>query len=491
MTKFDDTVILDRVEENDALDHSIDDIPHDEPERQYYFIDKLKSLISQKAYRRNKEFNYAVVTFGCQMNFRDSEKLDGILQAIGMRQSDEENADLVLYNTCTIRENADQRLLGHLGRMKHLKITNKDLTVGICGCMMQDKKSVEFIKEKYGFIDLIFGTHNLYRLPELLFDLFTNNRKIMDIEQDSNKIVEDLPINRKHFFKSGVNISFGCDNFCTYCIVPYVRGREKSRKVEDIINEIKALADDGVIEIMLLGQNVNSYGKGLDNANFPMLLKEVEKIDKIQRIRFMTSNPHDLSDELIDIMAKSDKICSHFHLPLQSGSNRILKLMNRKYTREVYMQKAFKLRQAMPDIAITTDIMVGFPDETRQDFEDTLDVVNQVEFDNAFTFIYSRRNGTAAASMSNQVPEDVVKPRFNRLLDVVKEKAYKRAKLNEGKVMSALAEGVNSHDSSYLSGRLSNNMIVHFKAPHSLIGSIVNVRLNESKGFYYLGEIVQ
>lgn len=467
-------------------------VPGSEPERQYYFMDRLRGLIEQRALDRKKKYSYCVVTFGCQMNFRDSEKLDGILSAVGMIPADEKEADLVLYNTCTIRENADQKLLGHLGQMKSLKTKRRDLMVGICGCMMQDKKSVEFINEKFGFIDLIFGTHNLYRLSELLYRLFTEGTKVQNIEEDSKKIVEDLPVVRKNFFRSGVNISFGCDNFCTYCIVPYVRGREKSRKAEDIIREIKELRDDGVIEIMLLGQNVNSYGKGLEPfVSFPELLQRVEEIDGIERIRFMTSNPHDLSDELISIMGRSKKLCSHFHLPLQSGSNKILKLMNRKYSRELFMEKAFKLRETVPDIAITTDIMVGFPHEEEEDFLDTLDVVERVEFDNAFTFIYSKRNGTAAADMPNQVEEKIVKDRFDRLLATVRRNAAKRAELSVGKILPALAEGVNSHDPKFLSGRLSNNMIVHFEAKKELIGKIVDVKLNCSKGFYYLGELVQ
>ena len=475
-----------------TLEKRIDyDTPVYEPERQYYFMDKLKSLLTEKAIERKKQYSYSVVTFGCQMNFRDSEKLNGVLSQIGMVQAEEKEADLVLYNTCTIRENADQKLLGHLGLMKNNKGKRKDLIVGLCGCMMQDKKSVDFINEKFGFIDLIFGTHNLYRLSELLYRLFTDKDKIQDIEEDSDRIVENLPVIRKSFYKSGVNISFGCDNFCTYCIVPYVRGREKSRKAEDIIDEIKALRDDGVIEIMLLGQNVNSYGKGLDNfVSFTQLLKKVEEIDGIERIRFMTSNPHDLSYELIELISESKKICSHFHLPLQSGSNKILKLMNRKYTRELYMEKAFKLRELIPDIAITTDIMVGFPNEDEQDFLDTVDVVNKVGFDNAFTFIYSKRNKTSASKMPNQIDESIVKDRFDRLLTVVRNNAAKRAELMVGRTLKALAEGVNSHDLRFLSGRLSNNMIVHFEADKALIGKIVDVKINMSKGFYYLGELV-
>ena len=476
-----------------TLEKRIDyDTPVDEPERQYYFMDKLKSLLTEKAIERKKQYSYSVVTFGCQMNFRDSEKLNGVLSQIGMVQAEEKEADLVLYNTCTIRENADQKLLGHLGLMKNNKGKRKDLIVGLCGCMMQDKKSVDFINEKFGFIDLIFGTHNLYRLSELLYRLFTDKEKIQDIEEDSDRIVENLPVIRKSFYKSGVNISFGCDNFCTYCIVPYVRGREKSRKAEDIIDEIKALRDDGVIEIMLLGQNVNSYGKGLENpVTFTELLSMVEKIEGLKRIRFMTSNPHDLSDELIEMMGKSKKICTHFHLPLQSGSNRILKDMNRKYTKEIYIQKAIKLRETVPNISITTDIMVGFPGETEEDFLDTMDVVDKVGFDSALTFIYSKRNGTRAAVMGNQVDESVVKDRFKRLLVKVREVAAKRAELIVGMTLDGLVEGIDSHDCDYLSARLSNNMMVHFKGDESLIGKIVDLKIVTSKGFYYLGELVK
>jgi len=462
-------------------------------EIQYIFIDKLRSLISEKSFDTGKTYKYSVVTFGCQMNSRDSEKLCGILEETGFKETDENNADIVLFNTCTIRENADQRLLGHLGMMKSRKAKNRDLIVIICGCMMQDKKSVDFINKKFGFIDIIFGTHNIYRLPELLYKrLINGGKKVEEIIDDSSDIVENLPVSRKYFFKSGINITFGCDNFCTYCIVPYVRGREKSRKPEDIIDEIKRVVSDGVIEVMLLGQNVNSYGKGLKNSiTFTELLKMVEGIDGLKRIRFMTSNPHDLSDELIEMMGKSKKICKHFHLPLQSGSNKILKEMNRKYTKEIYIQKAMKLREAVPDIAITTDIMVGFPGESEEDFLDTMDVVDKVGFDSAFTFIYSKRNGTRAAVMENQVDETVVKDRFERLLVRVREVASKRAQLIVGMTLDALVEGINSHDPDYLSARLSNNMMVHFKGDESMIGKIVDLKIVTSKGFYYLGELVK
>ncbi len=462
-------------------------------EMQYAFMDKLKALISEKSFDTGKKYRYSVVTFGCQMNSRDSEKLCGVLEEIGLEEADEKNADIVLFNTCTIRENADQRLLGHLGMMKSLKSKNRDLIVGICGCMMQDKKSVDFIHEKFGFIDIIFGTHNLYCLPQLLYKRLINGEKRVEyIIDDSSDIVENLPVSRKYFFKSGINITFGCDNFCTYCIVPYVRGREKSRKPEDIIAEIKKVVADGVIEVMLLGQNVNSYGKSLENpVTFTELLKMVEEIEGLERIRFMTSNPHDLSDELIEMMGKSKKICTHFHLPLQSGSNNILKAMNRKYTKELYIQKANKLREKVPNIAITTDIMVGFPGETDSDFSDTIDVIDKVGFEGAFTFIYSKRNGTKAASMENQVDDAIVKDRFDKLLVKVREVAAKRAALIIGMILDALVEGINAHDPNYLSGRLSNNMIVHFRGDKSLIGKIVSLKIVTSKGFYYLGELMK
>lgn len=464
---------------------------NEELERQYKYIDKLRDLVSEKSYDLGKQYTYSVVTFGCQMNSRDSEKLSGVLEAAGLINGEEDSANIVLYNTCTIRENADQKLLGHLGMMKSRKSRDKDLIVGICGCMMQDKKSVDFIKEKYGFVDVIFGTHNLYRLPELLYKKLSGEvKKVRDIETDSSTIIESLPVSRKYFFKSGINITFGCDNFCTYCIVPFVRGREKSRKPEDIIAEIEKLVSDGVIEVMLLGQNVNSYGKGLEKPiSFTELLAMVEKIEGLKRIRFMTSNPHDLSDELIDMMEKSNKICTHFHLPLQSGSNKILKLMNRKYTRELYIKKVQRLREVVPSIAITTDIMVGFPSESEEDFLDTMDIVDRVGFDNAFTFIYSKRNGTKAATMENQIDAATVKDRFDRLLIRVRENAAKRAELIVGQTLDALVEGTDTHDDSFLSGRLSNNMIVHFKGEKELIGKIVPVKIIESKGFYYLGDI--
>ncbi|MDY3918948.1 MAG: tRNA (N6-isopentenyl adenosine(37)-C2)-methylthiotransferase MiaB, partial [Candidatus Limivivens sp.] len=359
-------------------------------------------------------------------------------------------------------------------------------------CMMQEPQVVEKLKTSYRFVDLIFGTHNLYKFAELLYLAMDSDRTIIDIWKDTDKIVEDLPCQRKYFFKSGVNIMFGCNNFCSYCIVPYVRGRERSRNPEDIVKEIEGLARDGVVEVMLLGQNVNSYGKNLETpVTFAKLLRQIEKIDGIERIRFMTSHPKDLSDELIAVMKDSKKICPHMHLPLQSGSSRLLKIMNRKYTKEQYLTLVDKLRAAIPDISLTTDIIVGFPGETEEDFQETLDVVRRARYDSAFTFIYSKRTGTPAAAMENQVPEDVVKERFDRLLTLVQEISREMSSRLEGQTVPVLVEEVNTHDRGYMTGRLANNLLVHFPGEESLLGKIVNVHLTESKGFYYLGNIVQ
>lgn len=363
------------------------------------------------------------------------------------------------------------------------------MKIALCGCMTQENTVVEKIKKSYPFVDLIFGTHNIFTFAELLYRLYEEDKKIIDIWDCTGKIVENLPVDRKYHYKSGINIMFGCNNFCSYCIVPYVRGRERSREPEEIINEIEALVADGVIEVMLLGQNVNSYGRNLEHPiTFAQLLKRVEAIEGLKRIRFMTSHPKDLSDELIDVMKHSDKICRHLHLPLQSGSNRILSAMNRKYTKEQYLELAAKIRREIPDIAITTDIIVGFPGETKEDIEDTLDVINKVQYDNAFTFIYSKRTGTPAASMPNQVPKEEVKTNFNRVLSLVQECARNQVSKLTGKVTDALVEEVNAQDPSLLTGRLSNNTIVHFPGEKELIGTIVPVLLKEYKGFYFIGE---
>ncbi|MDE6846721.1 MAG: tRNA (N6-isopentenyl adenosine(37)-C2)-methylthiotransferase MiaB [Lachnospiraceae bacterium] len=433
-----------------------------------------------------------VTTFGCQMNARDSEKLLGILTQIGYEPTDhEEEADFVIYNTCTVRDNANQRVYGRLGFLNSLKRKKPHLKIALCGCMMQESSVIEKIKKSYRFVDLIFGTHNIFKFAELLVTMFENHEMIIDIWQETEQIVEDLPVNRKYPYKSGINIMFGCNNFCSYCIVPYVRGRERSREPKDIIKEIERLVADGVVEVMLLGQNVNSYGKNLANPiTFAQLLKEVEQIEGLKRIRFMTSHPKDLSEELIEVMKHSDKICRHLHLPVQAGSDRILQAMNRRYTKEQYLALVDKIKTAMPDIAITTDIIVGFPGETLEDVEETIDVVRKVQYDNAFTFIYSKRTGTPAASMENQVPEEVVKEGFDKLLKVVQDTARDRAARLQGQVMEALVEEVNEQDESLMTGRLSNNMLVHFPADRSMIGQLIKVSLDTCHGFYYTGHVV-
>ena len=466
------------------------EIPADDTARQYYYIEKSKAYVEAVSREIGRKLTFCVTTFGCQMNARDSEKLCGILKQLGYVETSEDEADFVIFNTCTVRENANLRVYGRLGQLKSKKRKNPHMMIGLCGCMMQEPHVVEKLKKSYKFVDIIFGTHNIYKFAELMYTRFTSERMVIDIWKDTDKIVEDLPNDRKFPFKSGINIMFGCNNFCSYCIVPYVRGRERSRDPKAIIREIERMVADGVVEIMLLGQNVNSYGKTLDEPmTFAELLQEIEKIEGLERIRFMTSHPKDLSDELIEVMKNSKKICKHLHLPVQSGSSEILNKMNRRYTKEKYLELVYKIKAAVPDISLTTDIIVGFPGETEEDFLETLDVVRKVRYDSAFTFIYSKRTGTPAAVMENQVPEDVVKNRFDRLLNEVQTIASEVCAVHEGTDQDVLVESVNDHDSTLVTGRMSNNLLVHFKGDPSLIGKIVNVHLNECKGFYYIGEL--
>lgn len=466
--------------------------PQEEPDRQYYYIAKARQYVQEKSRKKGRPLTFCVNTFGCQMNARDSEKLIGILEQIGYVKKETEDADFVIYNTCTVRENANNKVYGRLGYLHSQKKKNPDMMIGLCGCMMQEPEVVEKIRTSYRFVDLVFGTHNIYKFAELIVAAFESKGMIVDIWKDTDKIVEDLPIERKYTFKSGVNIMFGCNNFCSYCIVPYVRGRERSRDPKDIIREIERLVADGVVEVMLLGQNVNSYGKNLEHPmTFAQLLEEVEKIDGLERIRFMTSHPKDLSDELIEVLGKSKKICKHLHLPLQSGSSRILKEMNRHYTKEQYLELVKKIRAAVPDIALTTDIIVGFPGETEEDFLETMEVVKEVQYDSAFTFIYSKRTGTPAATKEDQVSPEVVKDRFDRLLHVVQEIGSQKAGALQGTVQKVLIEEINAQDEHLVTGRLSNNSVVHVPGGADLIGKIVNVSLDECKGFYYLGTLAE
>lgn len=475
-------------------------IPVMEPDRQYYYMNLCKQQLLDLRTKLNRSVTYCVTTFGCQMNAHDSEKLKGILDEIGYEEIEDEKADFVIYNTCTIRENANLKLYGHLGHLKKMKQKNPHMIICLCGCMMQEPHVIETIKTKYKFVDIVFGTHNIYKLAELIYKHYEEDELVVEVLEKNDRYVENLPTKRKYSFKCGVNIMYGCNNFCSYCIVPYVRGREKSRTPEEIICEVKRLAKSGVKEVMLLGQNVNSYGKQYaydndkisevesDNVSFPELLRLVCKVDGIQRVRFMTSHPKDLSDELIKVMAEEPKICKHLHLPVQSGSTEILTKMNRRYTKESYLELVTKIRKAIPDIALTTDIIVGFPGETEENFLDTMDIVEKVRYDQAFTFIYSKRSKTPAAAMDNQVDEAIIKDRFSRLLQLVNKVSSEQTKRFDGLVKDVLVEEINHQDNSLVTGKTDENVTVHFKGSGELVGEIVKVKLNECRGFYYLGE---
>ena len=466
-------------------------IPTMEPDRQYYFMDRCKERLADLAQKAGHGLTYNIQTFGCQMNAHDSEKLKGILELIGYAETESEEADLVIFNTCTVRENANQKLYGHLGHMKSVKAKNPDMMICLCGCMMQEPHVIETIKTKYRLVDIAFGTHNIYKLAELLYQRMTTEAPVIEVLEKSELTVENLPQKRKYRFKAGVNIMYGCNNFCTYCIVPYVRGREKSRAKEDILEECRMLIQSGAKEIMLLGQNVNSYGNTNPEiqTTFPQLLAEVAELPGISRVRFMTSHPKDLSDELIDVIASHETVCRHIHLPVQAGSTELLRRMNRRYTKEGYLELVDRIRKKLPGISLTTDIMVGFPGETEADFQDTLDVCERVRYDQAFTFIYSRRTGTPAAEDPDQVPPEVVKDRFDRLLATVNRIAGEEMNRFTGEVKDVLVEDINRQDSSLVTGRTGENMTVHFPGSPEMIGEIVPVRLKECKGFYFLGEV--
>ena len=456
---------------------------------QLEYIEKCKELVGT---RYDHQPAFFIQNAGCQMNSLQTETVAGIVKKMGYEEvSREEDADVVIYNTCTVRENANLKIYGHLGHLKSIKKQKKEMKIVLFGCMMQEPEVIEKIHKDYSFVDLVFGTHNFHKFPELFYRSLNTEGQIIDVWKESDEIVEGMPADRKYSFKTGVNIMFGCNNFCSYCIVPYVRGREKSREPEAILQEIRELVADGVTEVMLLGQNVNSYGKTLENPiTFAQLLQQVEEIEGLKRIRFMTSHPKDLSDELIETMAKSKKVCHHLHLPMQSGSSRILKIMNRRYDQEKYLELVQKIRTAIPDISLTTDIIVGFPGETEEDFRDTLDVVDKCDFDTAFTFIYSKRSGTPAAKMENQIPEDVVKDRFDRLLSLVQEKGRQASSRFQGTVQEILVEEESKEKGIY-TGRTEYNLLVHFPGCRDLLGKYVKVRLDTCKGFYYFGTLVE
>ena len=465
----------------------------EETNRQLSFITKAGEYVKDLEEKICRKPKACVTNFGCQMNARDSEKLRGMLRGMGYDITDDENdAEFVAYNTCTVRDNADKRVFGRLGYLGAMKEHKPYMRIALCGCMMQEPAVIDKLKKSYRFVDLVFGTFNLFKFPELVCDMFESDRPIIDIWEKTDEIVEDLPIERKYRFKSGVNIMYGCNNFCSYCIVPYVRGRERSRAPQDIIEEIKRLAQDGVIEIMLLGQNVNSYGNNTEGGiSFARLLKKAAEVDGIERVRFMTSHPKDLSQELIDTMASDKKICRHLHLPVQSGSDRILKSMNRRYTSSQYIELTERIKDAIPDIALSTDIIVGFPGETDEDVDRTIELVKHVGFDNAFTFEYSRRTGTPAAAMSDQVEPSKVKYNFERLLKVVQDTGKDQVAKMTGRTEKILVEEVNEKDPSLVTGRTDNNTVVHFPGDRSMIGTMQTVLLDKCCGFYFIGKKIQ
>ena len=452
-------------------------------------IIELKNNNEQFFIMNGKRKTYNILTYGCQMNEHDSEKISGMLESIGYVETDDEKkADLVIFNTCLIRENAELKVFGKLGEVKGLKRSNPDMLVAVCGCMMQKQEIRDKVLKKFSFVDMIFGTNTIHELPVLIYNAEINKRKSVDIVDNTELIYEDMPKLRKFKHKALVNITYGCNNFCTYCVVPYVRGREKSRHPNEIIQEINTLAEDGCKEVTLLGQNVNSYGSNLENKfTFAQLLYEINKIDGIERIRFMTSHPKDLTDDLIKAIKECDKVCNHVHLPIQAGSNEVLSRMNRKYTKEHYLNLVEKLKAAVSDIAITTDIIVGFPGETEEDFEETIEVVKKVEYDSAFTFLYSVREGTKAATMDNQIPDEIKHQRFDRLLDVLYTIVLEKNQQCIDKVYTVLVE---SAEGDKLTGRTEHFRLVHFKGSKDLVGEIVNVKINSVKTFHMEGEIV-
>ncbi len=432
---------------------------------------------------------YYITTYGCQMNIHESEKLAGILTSLGYKPSENElNADIIVFNTCCIRENAENTADGNIGALKKLKKNKKDLIIAVGGCMTQQVGYAEKLHQKFPFIDIIFGTHNLENFKNLLENKLKQKRTLIEVLEKEGEVIEGTPKTRTSYPNAWVNITYGCNNFCTYCIVPYVRGRERSRKLNDIVSECKELVAEGYKEITLLGQNVNSYGKDL-GVDFADLISEISKIEGKFRLRYMTNHPKDLTEKLVVALSKSDKACKSIHLPIQAGSNRILKLMNRKYDRESYFEKVEMLRKYMPDIAITTDIMVGFPTETEQDFLDTVDVVEKVGFAGAFTFVYSRREGTPAAKMDGQIDESVSKKRIMHLIDLQNQINRNQSKQYIGKIIEVLCEGYDEKKDMFL-GRDTYGRMLYFNGEKSDIGTFVNVKVEKTGGISLVGQKV-
>ncbi len=463
----------------------------EEIKEQKEYIEKVKKL------NLGKNLKYAVLTMGCQLNENDSEKLSGMMEEMGYSKTDKlEDANLIVFNTCCVRENAEDRLFGKLGEVKKYKEA-KGTIIAIGGCMMQEKHIVEKLKQSYSFFDIVFGTHTLHKFPGDVYNVIQNRKRIEDIIDIDGEVIEGLPIKRVDSIKASVSIMNGCNNFCTYCIVPYVRGRERSRRAEDIIAEIKCLAKEGYKEITLLGQNVNSYMRVEREKNedvgpinsFAKLLREVNKIDGIERIRFISPHPKDFTDDVIEAIRDCDKVCKIIHLPLQSGSTEVLRKMNRKYTKEQYLDLVKKMREKIPGVEFSTDIIVGFPEETEEDFEDTLDVVSKVCFEQVFMFIYSRRVGTPADKMENQIPEDVKHTRFDRLKKLVESQIEANNKKYVGTMQKVLVEGKSKTNEKMLTGRTDTNKVVNFEAEEDKIGTMVNLKIVSEHMWYLRGEI--
>ncbi|SDO90362.1 tRNA-i(6)A37 thiotransferase enzyme MiaB [Clostridium gasigenes] len=435
---------------------------------------------------------FFIQTYGCQMNEEDSEKLSGMLKTIGYSSTEvKEEAGIIIYNTCCVRENAETKVFGNLGHLKALKRKNPDLIIAICGCMMQQEGMADKILKNFPFVNIIFGTHNAFKFPEYLNRVKTEGIQVKEIFNKETEIVEGIPIDRKSEVKAFVTIMYGCNNFCTYCVVPYVRGRERSRTPKDIVKEIEGLISKGYNEITLLGQNVNSYGKGLDEEiTFAMLLRKINEVPGIERIRFMTPHPKDLTEDVILAIRDCDKVCEQIHLPVQSGSNRILKKMNRNYTRENYIELIKKIRKEIPGVTITTDLIIGFPGETEEDFEDTLNLAKEIKYSLAFTYLYSRRNNTPADIMLNQVADNIKHERFNKLVDVINKGVISQNKTYEGQTVEVLVEGSSKNDLTMLTGRTRNGKLVNFKGENIKSGDLVLIKIIRAQPFSLIGEVI-
>lgn len=436
---------------------------------------------------------FLIQTYGCQMNEHDTEVMAGILTEMGYQATTvTEEADIVLLNTCAIRENAENKVFGELGHLKPLKMEKPDLIIGVCGCMSQQESVVNKIMQKHQHVDLIFGTHNIHRLPHLIKEAFYSKAKVVEVWSKEGDIIENLPKVRHGKIKAWVNIMYGCDKFCTYCIVPMTRGKERSRRPEDIIQEVRRLAAEGYQEVTLLGQNVNAYGKDFEDIDytFANLMDDMHKID-IPRVRFTTSHPRDFDDHLIEVLAQGGNLLDHIHLPVQSGSSEVLRRMNRKYTREEYLELVKKIKQAIPNVTLTTDIIVGFPNETEEQFEETMTLVEEVGFESAYTFIYSPREGTPAAARKDDVSMDEKKRRLYRLNELVNHQAADSMQEYQGKVVKVLVEGESKKDPDVLAGYTEKNKVVNFRGPKSVIGQIVDVKITDAKTWSLNGEMVE